>query len=60
MVVKNTEKAHRGEGDRKRKLEQALDEGLRETFPGSDPVSVVQPARTRFDKVVQQEHEEVD
>jgi hypothetical protein len=27
---------------RKRQLDQALEEGLEETFPGSDPVSVIQ------------------
>jgi len=32
-------------GDEERdRLEQALEEGLRETFPASDAVSVVQPA----------------
>jgi hypothetical protein len=30
--------------DRKRQLEELLEEGLRETFPASDPVSVTQPA----------------
>jgi hypothetical protein len=35
--------------DRQRALEQALDEGLMGTFPGSDPVSVVQPAPTKYD-----------
>jgi hypothetical protein len=30
----------------KRRLEAALEEGLEETFPGSDPVSVTQPAPT--------------
>jgi hypothetical protein len=28
----------------KQKLDRALDEGLEETFPGSDPVAVTQPA----------------
>jgi len=28
----------------KRKLDEALEEGLEETFPGSDPVNVIQPA----------------
>jgi hypothetical protein len=28
----------------KRRLEDELEEGLEETFPGSDPVSVTQPA----------------
>lgn len=30
-------------------LEDALEEGLEETFPGSDPVSVTQPAPSRPD-----------
>ena len=33
----------------KRRLEQALEEGLEETFPASDPVNVAQPAPTRAD-----------
>jgi hypothetical protein len=31
----------------KRRLERALEEGLEETFPGSDPVAVTEPAPTR-------------
>lgn len=31
----------------KRKLDEALDEGLEETFPASDPVSVTQPAPSK-------------
>jgi hypothetical protein len=27
--------------------EQALEEGLEETFPASDPVSIIQPARRK-------------
>ena len=38
-----------------RRLDEALDEGLRETFPGSDPVSVVQPAPTKADKTIKRE-----
>jgi hypothetical protein len=34
---------------RDERLEAALDEGLEETFPGSDPVNVVQPAPSRED-----------
>jgi nicotinate phosphoribosyltransferase len=30
----------------KRRLEAALEEGLRETFPASDPVAVTEPAPT--------------
>ena len=33
----------------KHRLEQALEEGLEETFPGSDPVNVIQPAPSRGD-----------
>jgi len=33
----------------KRRLDEALDEGLEETFPGSDPVSVIQPAPSKGD-----------
>jgi len=33
----------------KRKLDEALEEGLEETFPGSDPVSVTQPAPSKAD-----------
>lgn len=34
----------------KDKLDDALDEGLEESFPGSDPVSVTQPAPSRHDE----------
>jgi hypothetical protein len=33
----------------KRLLEEALQEGLEETFPGSDPVNVIQPAPSKGD-----------
>jgi len=33
----------------KQQLEDALEEGLEETFPGSDPVSITQPAHSRAD-----------
>jgi hypothetical protein len=33
----------------KRLLDQALEEGLEETFPGSDPVNVTQPAPSKPD-----------
>lgn len=36
----------------KRRLDEALEEGLEETFPGSDPVNVTQPPPTRGDKDV--------
>jgi hypothetical protein len=33
----------------KRQLDAALEEGLEETFPGSDPVNVTQPAPSKGD-----------
>jgi hypothetical protein len=36
----------------KRRLDQALEEGLEETFPGSDPVNVTQPAPSKGDQHV--------
>ena len=42
--LKKPEKKQRDEG-----LEHALEEGLEETFPGSDPVNVTQPAPSKAD-----------
>jgi hypothetical protein len=39
-------------GIEKRRLDQALEEGLQETFPGSDPVNVTQPPPTKGDRHV--------
>jgi hypothetical protein len=36
----------------KRQLDEALEEGLEETFPGSDPVNVTQPAPSKGDQHV--------
>ena len=36
----------------KRQLEAALEEGLEETFPGSDPVNVTQPPPSKADRHV--------
>jgi hypothetical protein len=33
----------------KRRLDEALEEGLQETFPGSDPVNVTQPPPSKAD-----------
>ena len=43
-----------GSADReeKRQLDEALEEGLEETFPGSDPVNVTQPAPSKADSHV--------
>ena len=35
--------------DEKRRLDQALEEGLEETFPASDPVNVTQPPPSKED-----------
>jgi len=41
--------AKKANDSEKRKLDQALEEGLEETFPGSDPVNVTQPAPSKGD-----------
>ncbi|MGY4318504.1 hypothetical protein [Bradyrhizobium sp. JR3.5] len=40
------------ENAEKRQLDEALEEGLEETFPGSDPVNVTQPAPSKGDQHV--------
>ena len=35
---------------RKRKLEKSLEQGLEDSFPGSDPINVTQPPPTAGDK----------
>ena len=37
------------ESAEKRRLDEALEEGLEETFPGSDAVNVTQPAPSKGD-----------
>jgi hypothetical protein len=37
------------ESAEKRRLEEALEQGLKETFPASDAVSVTQPSPTKDD-----------
>ena len=43
-----------GSADReeKRRLDDALEEGLEETFPASDPVNVTQPPPSKGDRRV--------
>jgi len=36
---------------RRKKLDDALELGLEETFPGSDPVSITQPPHSACDKL---------
>jgi hypothetical protein len=40
------------EAAEKRRLDQALEEGLEETFPGSDPVNIIQPPPSKADRYV--------
>jgi hypothetical protein len=40
----------------KRRLDEALQEGLEETFPASDPVNVTQPPPSKGDKHVKRKH----
>lgn len=35
---------------RRKALDEALDSGLEDTFPASDPVAVTQPPRSPYDK----------
>ena len=39
-----------GKDPEQRRLERALEEGLEETFPGSDAVNVTQPTKSRQDR----------
>ncbi len=41
--------AGRKDRDEKRRLDDALEEGLEETFPASDPVNVTRPPPTKGD-----------
>lgn len=36
--------------EEKRRLDEALEQGLKETFPASDPVNVTQPAPSKGDQ----------
>jgi hypothetical protein len=39
----------KADAEEKRRLDDALEEGLEETFPGSDPVNVTQPPPSKED-----------
>ncbi len=41
---------HRDHADKKDRLDEALEQGLEETFPASDPVSLTQPAPSKKDR----------
>jgi hypothetical protein len=48
-MTRPTSAANDAEAAEKRRLDRALEEGLEETFPGSDPVNVTQPAPSKAD-----------
>ena len=48
--------AKNAEDSEKRRLDAALEEGLEETFPGSDPVSITQPAPSKPEHPVKRKH----
>ena len=52
MIADPKRKPHQDEGDsdKRRRQEEALDEALKNTFPASDSVSVVQPAPLASDR----------
>jgi hypothetical protein len=54
MTVPRPEPTKEPEGAAKRRLDRvlqdrALEEGLEETFPGSDPVNIIQPPPSKAD-----------
>ena len=51
-MTRPTSAANDAEAAEKRRLDRALEEGLEETFPGSDPVNVTQPAPSKADQHV--------
>jgi hypothetical protein len=40
---------------KKKPAEISLDKGLKDSFPGSDPVNVTQPAPSKHDKIIKRE-----
>ena len=45
-----TEKQKQKQKDERDAMEKALEQGLDESFPGSDPVNVTQPSPSKKDK----------
>jgi len=48
-MTRSTPKRKKAGEAEKRRLDEALEEGLEETFPASDPVNVTQPPPTKGD-----------
>jgi hypothetical protein len=51
-MAESGSKSKADESAEKQRLDDALEEGLEETFPGSDPVNVTQPAPSKGDRRV--------
>jgi len=49
-IAKKTTPEDARKDEEKKRLERALEEGLEETFPASDPVNVTQPPQSRQDR----------
>jgi hypothetical protein len=47
---KTTEKPHRETPEEKKKLDDALEKGLEDSFPASDPINVTQPPPSKNDR----------
>lgn len=45
--------ANKPKDPEKKKLDDALEKGLEDSFPGSDPVSVTQPAPSKQDQDIE-------
>ncbi|MBR0694135.1 hypothetical protein [Bradyrhizobium lablabi] len=56
-MIQPISKPKADENAEKRRLDDALEEGLEETFPGSDPVNVTQPAPSKGDRHVKRKGE---
>ncbi len=55
-VDKHADPSNTGEAKPKHKeADSSLQKGLEETFPGSDPVNVTQPAPSKHDKRIKRE-----
>jgi len=55
-MTRSTPKRKKAGEAEKRRLDEALEEGLEETFPASDPVNVIQPAPSKGDHHVRRRH----
>jgi hypothetical protein len=54
----HADKDAKADDAKKKPVDKALDKGLKDTFPASDPLNVTQPAPSRHDKVIKREEEQ--